>query len=346
MKFDFAIGNPPYQDESNGDMRNYAPPVYNLFLDEAYKVANTVEMIHPARFLFNAGSTPRNWNEKMLQDPHLNVPYYESDSNKIFPGLSTPIKGGIAITYRDNHKNFGAIKTFSQFPELNTILHKVIDDNSFQSISDIVYSRTSYRLTDTMHHDYPNAIKKLSNGHAYDMSSNIFQRLPEIFLANLPNDEKKYIGVMGRENNQRTLKYIRKDYVNDVDNLFNYKVLIAQATGRGIFGETISVPIIAEPGIASTETFISIGKFDKKKYSKALVEYIKTKFLRALLGVLKVTQNGNKPVWKCVPIQDFTNTSDIDWSKPIPEIDQQLYKKYGLSDDEIHFIEANVKEMA
>lgn len=282
----------------------------------------------------------------MLQDPHLSVPYYESDSNKVFPGLSTPIKGGIAITYRDNHKNFGAIKTFSQFPELNTILHKVIDDDSFQSISDTVYSRTSYRLTDVMHHDYPNAIKKLSNGHAYDMSSNIFQRLPEIFLANLPNDEKKYIGVMGRENNQRTLKYIRKDYVNDVDNLFNYKVLIAQATGSGIFGETISVPIIAEPGIASTETFISIGKFDKKESSNALVKYIKTKFLRTLLGVLKVTQNGNKPVWKCVPLQDFTDKSDIDWTKSIPEIDQQLYKKYGLSDDEIHFIETHVKEMA
>jgi len=109
MKFDFAIGNPPYQDESNQkedseNKRNYAPPVYNLFLDEAYKVADCVEMIHPARFLFNAGSTPKVWNEKMLQDEHLKVAYYEQDSNMIFPNLSTPIKGGIAITYRNNKK--------------------------------------------------------------------------------------------------------------------------------------------------------------------------------------------------------------------------------------------------
>ncbi len=68
MKFDFIIGNPPYQDESNGEMRNYArnyaPPIYDKFMDACYGVADTVELIHPARFLFNAGSTPKAWNEK------------------------------------------------------------------------------------------------------------------------------------------------------------------------------------------------------------------------------------------------------------------------------------------
>lgn len=109
MKFDFVIGNPPYQDESNGDLRNYAPPIYHLFLDEAYKVADKVELIHPARFLFNAGSTPKAWNEKMLQDPHFKVLEYEEDSDKVFPNLSTPIKGGIVITYRDEKKKYGFI---------------------------------------------------------------------------------------------------------------------------------------------------------------------------------------------------------------------------------------------
>ena len=74
-------------------------------------------------------------------------------------------------------------------------------------------------------------------------------------------------------------------------------------------------------------------------------KYIKTKFARTLLSILKVTQNGNKPVWKMIPIQNFTPTSDIDWSKPIPEIDQQLYTKYGLDEKEIQFIEIHVKEM-
>ena len=71
MKFDFVIGNPPYQDETLGENKGYAPPIYHLFLDGAYKVADKVELIHPARFLFNAGSTPKAWNQKMLSDPHL-----------------------------------------------------------------------------------------------------------------------------------------------------------------------------------------------------------------------------------------------------------------------------------
>lgn len=103
--------------------------------------------------------------------------------------------------------------------------------------------------------------------------------------------------------------------------------------------------MIEEPNIGNTETFISIGKFSSRADAEAVGKFISTKFARTLLGVLKVTQNGNKPVWKYIPLQDFTSFSDIDWSKPIREIDQQLYKKYGLSDDEIEFIETNVKEM-
>ena len=188
MKFDFVIGNPPYQDESNGEKRNYAPPVYNLFLDEAYKVADVVEMIHPARFLFNAGSTPKDWNEKMLSDSHLKVPFYEQDSDKVFPGISTPIKGGIAITYRDSNKEYGAIQAFTQYEEMNSIVHKVTTRKDFVSLYDIVYSRTSYRLTDEMHKEYPEAVKIQSKGHLYDMSSNIFKLLPEIFYDEVPDD--------------------------------------------------------------------------------------------------------------------------------------------------------------
>lgn len=75
------------------------------------------------------------------------------------------------------------------------------------------------------------------------------------------------------------------------------------------------------------------------------MKYIKTKFARCLLGILKATQHNPPEKWAYIPLQDFTNESDIDWSRPIPEIDQQLYKKYGLDDDEIEFIESHVKEM-
>ena len=69
------------------------------------------------------------------------------------------------------------------------------------------------------------------------------------------------------------------------------------------------------------------------------------KFTRALLGVLKITQDNTRPTWKLIPLQNFTPASDIDWTKPIPDIDRQLYAKYGLDDHEIEFIETHVKEM-
>lgn len=65
-----------------------------------------------------------------------------------------------------------------------------------------------------------------------------------------------------------------------------------------------------------------------------------------MLGILKITQHNPPEKWRYVPLQDFTSSSDIDWSKSIAEIDRQLYAKYGLSDDEINFIETHVKEMA
>lgn len=360
MKFDYVIGNPPYQQEqkssdAEGSLKNYAPPVYNLFMDAASEVAEKVELIHPARFLFNAGSTPKAWNEKMLNDEHFKVLKYEPDSAKIFPGLTTPIKGGIAITYHDKGKDFGAIQAFAQFPEVNAVVRRVTTREDFESLSNIVYSRTAYRLTEAMHRVFPdvrykedengNNIGRLSKGHDYDMSSNIFERIPMVFYDEKPSDGKEYIKILGREGNKRLYKWINREYVNDVDNLEYYKVLIPQANGNGIFGETISNPIIESPKVGNTETFISIGKFSQKKDAEALVAYLKTRFARTLLSVLKVTQNGNKPVWKMIPIQNFTLDSDIDWSKPVFNIDQQLYKKYGLSEEEIEFIENNVKEM-
>lgn len=73
--------------------------------------------------------------------------------------------------------------------------------------------------------------------------------------------------------------------------------------------------------------------------------YIKTKFLRTMLGILKITQDNNRDTWRMIPLQDFTLSSDIDWSQSVANIDKQLYKKYNLSDEEINFIETNVKEM-
>lgn len=193
MKFDFVIGNPPYQEEQEGENKNYAPPVYHRFMDGAYEVADKVELIHPARFLFDAGSTPKAWNKKMLNDDHFKVLQYEADSSKIF--ANQDIKGGIAITYRDNSKNFGAIKQFVAIPELRSILNKVIV-HSEDSLSQIIYASESYRFTDEMHIDHPEAEGLLSKGHKYDLKTSVLKNLDGVvFFIDKPRED--YVQIFG-----------------------------------------------------------------------------------------------------------------------------------------------------
>ena len=82
-----------------------------------------------------------------------------------------------------------------------------------------------------------------------------------------------------------------------------------------------------------------------KYEAEACQKYVKTKFARTLLGTIKVTQDNSRDLWTNVPLQDFTSSSDINWSASVADIDQQLYRKYGLSADEIAFIEKMIKPM-
>ena len=344
MKFDFCIGNPPYQEETIGDNDTYAPPVYNKFLEGAYKISDKVEMVHPARFLFNAGSTPKAWNQEMLNDKHLKVLSYSERSSDVF--ANTDIKGGVVITYHDTGRDFGAIEIFTPFEELNSILHKVLKHAEFKSFSDIIVTSYAYHFLPVMYEEHPEAKGKLSDGHDCDFKSNCLEKLPTVFSVNKPTDSDQYLRILGRINNERVYRYIKARYVNDVDNLHHYKAFMSGATGTGVFGETVASPIVGYPGDGSTETFLSIGDFSSESEVHAVIKYVKCKFTRTLYSVLKKTQANTPGKWEHVPLQDFTSASDIDWSVPIKAIDQQLYKKYNLSDEEIRFIETHVKEMA
>ena len=343
MKFDFIIGNPPYQDETIGENKTFAPPIYHLFLDGTYKISEHVELIHPARFLFNAGSTPKEWNKKMLDDPHLKVLYYEPNSSKVF--VNTDIKGGIAITYHDATQEFGAIKHFVVFEELKSIANKV-EKISAESLTSIIYASESYRFTEQMHKEHPEAEVLLSKGHKYDFKTSVLENLNNIVFFSQKPDDGEYIQILGLVKAKRIYKWIKKQYIQAPDNLLAYKVFVPAANGSGALGEVLSTPLIGEPLIGHTQTFISIGCFQTKREAENLLKYIKSKFCRVMLGILKITQHNPGPKWQYVPLQDFTPNSDIDWSQSISEIDQQLYKKYGLDEQEIQFIESHVKEMA
>lgn len=346
MKFDAIVGNPPYQIMATGDA-NGSDPIYHLFIDAACKFGEKVSFIHPARFLFNAGKTPKDWNEKMLNDEHYKVVQYWANSADVFPTVD--IKGGVAVTYWDKNKTFEKIGTFVAYDELRTILEKV-KAKDFATFSELVYGRDLYRLTDKLYEENPWAENRQSKGHKYDIGSNVFDTFPELFYEEKPNDDYDYAKIFGREKNNRILKWIKKSYVKVPDNFDFYKVFIPKANGTGAIGEVLSTPIVGEPIVGepivgSTTTFLSVGKFNTKEEAENCMKYIKTKFARAMLGTLKVTQDNPRETWLNVPLQDFTTNSDIDWSKSVPEIDKQLYKKYGLSAEEISFIESKVREM-
>ena len=334
MKFDFIIGNPPYQEETESDSTR-KPPIYNNFMDEAFSIGSKVELITPARFLFNAGYTPKAWNEKMLNDEHFQILYYEPDSYKVFSGVE--IKGGVAISYRDENKAFGAIETFTKYRELNGILKKVKQISSLY-IDHIISATLSFKLSPLMLKEHPNTVGRLR--------TSAFTNLAEIFYEECPNDEKEYVSMVGLLNGKRVRRYVRRDYlVDNSGTLDKYTLLVPNASGNGEFGEKLSGFEIAEPGVAFSQTFNAFGCCNTKGEAENIGKYIKTKLARSLLGVLKITQHLPAPKWKYVPLQDFTPASDIDWSKSIAEIDQQLYRKYGLDQTEIDFIESHVKEM-
>lgn len=337
MKFDVVIGNPPYQEETEGTSDK---PIYNYMMDASEEIADKVCLITPARFLFNAGKTPKSWNQKKLNDPHFKVNYYEQDSSKVFS--NTDIKGGIAITYRDSSKDFGIIGTFTSFSQLNSIYRKVVGQNFFTNILPIIFLQNKFNL-ENLYLDHPEYAAVVgSNGKEKRLTTAIFSQLPSFTETQIDKSDIKILGLI---NNKRVYKYIRKHYLDEHDNLDFYKVILPKANGSGAIGEVLSTPLVGEPLVGYTQSFISFGKFRTRAEAECCMKYIKSKFTRALLGTLKITQDNNRETWSNVPIQDFTLGSDIDWSQSIKNIDQQLYKKYNLSQEEIDFIESKVRAM-
>lgn len=250
--------------------------------------------------------------------------------------LEQIFKGGVAVTYRDSGKNFGPIVIFTKYSELNTILKKITSRTN-EYLNAVITSPLNYQLTGI-------GAKQAGINR---LRSNAFTVLPDLFYGDQPEDGHDYVALIGlADNKKRAKRYIKREYLTDKNGVLDYwKVLLPKSNGTGAFGEALASMYIAAPGVGHLQTFISIGSYESESSAQNTEKYIKTKFVRALLGILKVTQDNPAPKWKYVPIQDFTDKSDIDWSKSIAEIDQQLYKKYDLSDDEIDFIETHVKEM-
>lgn len=358
MRFDAIVGNPPYMETTN--VSNRQNPIYHYFYDIAEQLSDIYTLITPARFLFNAGLTPEEWNQKMLGDPYLKVVYYTQDASECFPNVE--IKGGVCIMLRNAKEEGRPITTFLTNDNLRSIASK-FDPDSHDSLTTIMFGgRSDLKFNESFLQAYPNspqdrlafiqkkrpAVLVLSPNEEYELKSSTFEALPYVFLSEV-EDTSQYYHLLGLENTRRVWRYIKREYMSPRypkrNNIDWFKVFLPESNGGGFLGEPLSMPIIGRPGDSSTTTFISIGAFNSEEEAHNCLSYIKTKFVRCLLGILKTTQHNPPSVWAYVPIQDFTSKSDIDWSKSIEEIDGQLFDKYKFDLFERNFVEESITAM-
>lgn len=363
LEFDAVVGNPPYQDKTIGDNKGYAPPIYHHFINIAFAMSKKSTLIHPARFLFDGGSTPKEWNKQMLDDTHLCIAKYYANSSDVFSNIN--IMGGLVIAYRDDYIDYGAIKQFIVFDELRNIIQKTSNNRDFLSIDAIIFAAESYKFTEQLHNDYPQIEELLSKGHKYDLKTSVLEKLDNIVFYETALSADM-IGIMGLIQGKKVTRYIKNEYIVSPVNFNFYKVFVPKSNGSNALNiqsstQVLGTPFMVDKFVGHTQTYMSIGSFETKVEAENLCKYIKSKFCRVLLGALKITQDNPSPKWKLIPMQDFTDKSDIDWSKSVSkkdeaacekygckvinEIDAQLYDKYNLSAEEVQFIEKMIKPM-
>ena len=270
---------------------------------------------------------------------------------------------------RNAKKKYGAIGDFIPNDTLRKLAQR-FKKHDISTLDSIMYGgRSDLKFNDCFLQEFPNTkdiiletmrkkhptISALGPGEEYEIKSSAFERTPFAFSDIEPKDSQYYYGIIGLEKSKRVQKWIKKKYLSprfpNNNNINKWKVYISKADGAaGQIGKPVPARIIGKPSVAGpgssfVPTFISIGSFDTELQAINAGKYLKTRFARALIGILKVTQDITPEKCKYVPLQDFSSDSDIKWSKSIAEIDRQLFAKYDLDEDEIMFIETYVKEM-
>ena len=291
-----------------------------------------------------AGKGLKKFTEKMLNDQHIQSFSYFTDSKDVFP--NNDIKGGICYFVRN--KNYtGKAKVTIKDAESEEKTEKFLNEEGvgvfvpYIELADIL---GKVRIkTPELEKENIQEIASVRKPYGLSFRNQIKYNLPSVSTKKQNGDD---IEIIGLDKGKRVSRFIPRDYPLPVgrDTVGRWKVFIPYAYGCGALGETIPSPILGSPIQICTETYLRIGSFKTEFEAASLLKYIKTKFFRTMVGILKTTQHSTT-TYRYVPLQDFTADSDIDWTRSIPEIDRQLYNKYGLDDREIRFIEEKVKEM-
>ena len=339
MKFEAIVGNPPYQLMLEGTNRFNS--LYHLFITLARKInPSYISMITPSRWMSRgAQAIPDLWIDEMLQNNHFITIHDYINATDCFSGVE--IKGGVNY-FLFKEKYVGKCHRFIHDSNGITEIFGTLDENSMGVV-----------IRDSKGLDILNKIIKVE-GESY--KNNNFSSLvsSKAFFGQDITLSSNWTGYSKEQSPINNIKcYINKrlepsgygwmprsEVYKNQNSIDIYKIFIPEAGGDGRDSMVLGKPFLGEPGSVCSLTYILIGydphkhNFSKKECENIL-SYIKSRFFRYIVSLKKKTQHGDKEVYQFVPLQDFSK----------PWTDADLYTKYGLTDEEIAFIESMIKPM-
>jgi site-specific DNA-methyltransferase (adenine-specific) len=321
MKFDVVVGNPPYQIEDGGGGGGSAVPIYQLFVEQAFKLQpRYVAMIIPSRW-FSGGKGLDNFREKMLASSNFRTLDIFFDSAELFPGVS--VKGGICYFLWDsNYSGLCDIATHEQ-GVVSERIQRRLDENGDVLVP---WNEAIPILNRVRSKEEPTLDQFVASRNPFGLVA-AFNK----FDSQKTSDKIKVFalkaeGYMSRELVQSNHQWIDK-----------WKVISSKAYGAGdsFPHQILGLPIIAEPGSACTETYLVLGVFDTQQEAVNFTKYFRSRFFRFLVSLRKNTQNINKDKFAFVPVLPLDQT----WS------DEKLYARYDISEAEQEFIASKIRLM-
>mgnify|MGYP003293371260 CR=1 FL=1 len=343
LKFDAVVGNPPYQ-EVIDVRRGLSSQVFPSFIQLSILLnPEYSSLITPSRW-FTAEAQDGSFiklREFIQSNNHFRSIFNFVDSKELFSQVE--IAGG--VNYYLYQKNYHGLVSFSS---MNNKQRTTKDRNLFENDLDIILS--DYRMFDIIQKvKSQEEFRSLMNITTGRDAFGIIGKMDTVINMSSASPFDDSIELFCAHEIKR---YITKDKVRKMESLIpKWKVFTSKGNGgAGTLNDCKAVAILGKafigaPNTVCTDSLLPFGAFDSKQEALALQKYMQTKFLRFMVGILKTSQNLYQIVYRFVPIQNFTNKSDIDWSKSVAEIDQQLYSKYNLTTDEIAFIESMIKPM-